>query len=144
MAHPTFLSVGHTEAFIFTLSALSKRRDLLTTEETETAWNSVSELYKNHEELFDGKQALHVGLRRLTVKAWDSSQSDNVAAEPEFIRTLRLLYDLECGRFRQNMEVGSIQDGFEIGVSSVAALNLTIAAIDSREMMSEALVTARR
>jgi hypothetical protein len=88
-----FFLWGTREAFIFTLTVLSKRRDLLTTEETTTAWNSVAELYKNHGELFDGKQAWHVGLRRLTLKAWDSSQSDNVAAEPEFIRTLGHLRD---------------------------------------------------
>lgn len=96
-----FFLWGTREAFIFTLTVLSKRRDLLTTEETEAAWNSVTELYKNHEELFDGKQALHVGLRRLTLKAWDSFQSDNVAAEPEFIRTLRHLQDKKGTRHNQ-------------------------------------------
>jgi hypothetical protein len=88
-----FFLWGTREAFIFILTVLSKSRDLLTIEETETTWNSVAELYKNHEELFDGREALYVGLRRLTLKAWNSSQSDIVAAEPEFIRTLRHLQD---------------------------------------------------
>ncbi|KAJ5976362.1 hypothetical protein N7481_010069 [Penicillium waksmanii] len=96
-----FFLWGTREAFIFILTVLSKSRDLITLQETETAWNSVAELYKNHEELFDGREALYVGLRRLTLKAWDSSQSDNVAAEPAFIRTLRHLQDRKGARHNQ-------------------------------------------
>ncbi|KAJ5892647.1 hypothetical protein N7504_009338 [Penicillium tannophilum] len=100
-----FFLWGTREAVIFTLTVLSKRRDLLTTEETQTAWNSVAELYKNHEELFDSKQDLLVGLRGLTLKAWDPSQSDNVAAEPEFIRTLRHVQDKKGRRHNQCQDV---------------------------------------
>lgn len=84
-----FFLWGTREAFIFILTILSKSGHLLTVQETETTWDSVAELYKNHDELFDGREILYVSLRRLTLKAWDSSRSDNVAAEPEFIWTLR-------------------------------------------------------
>lgn len=86
-----FFLWGTRDSFIFMLTILSKRRDLLFPEQIEAAWKSIAQLYQNHDELFDGKQALNVALRRLALQAWDSYQSGSGDPEPDFISTLRSL-----------------------------------------------------
>lgn len=86
-----FFLWGTRDSFIFILTTLWKRRDLLSTEEVNAAWKSVEQLYQNHDELFDDKQTLHVALRRLALKAWDSYLPNSSAPEPGFIGTLRTL-----------------------------------------------------
>ncbi|KAJ5316157.1 hypothetical protein N7476_006464 [Penicillium atrosanguineum] len=86
-----FFLWGTRDSFIFILTTLSKRRDLLSREQIEAAWRSIAQLYQNHDELFDGKQALNVALRRLALQAWDSYQSSSGDLQPEFIDTLQSL-----------------------------------------------------
>ena len=84
---------------------LLKRRDLLSAAEVEIAWKSVAQLYQNHDELFEGKQALHVALRRLALKAWDLYQPSGVVVEPGFIRTLRSLRDRREKRLKESDKI---------------------------------------
>ncbi|OOQ84245.1 C6 transcription factor domain-containing protein [Penicillium brasilianum] len=86
-----FFLWGTRDSFIFMLTTLLKQRDLLSHDQIKAAWKSVGELYKNHDELFDSRQALSMAMRCLALKAWDSWQSRSSAPEPEFIRTLRSL-----------------------------------------------------
>lgn len=86
-----FFLWGARDSLIFIFATISKRRDLLSTGAIDSAWASVAKLYQNHDELFDGKQALHVALRRLALRTWDSYCSSCGAPEPEFIRALRRL-----------------------------------------------------
>ncbi|OJI99212.1 hypothetical protein ASPVEDRAFT_80830 [Aspergillus versicolor CBS 583.65] len=86
-----FFLWGTRDSFVFILTMLSNRRDLLSPVEVETAWKSVAQLYRNHDELFESKQALYVTLQRLALKAWDSYQLDSGVSEPAFIATLRNL-----------------------------------------------------
>ncbi|KAJ5380828.1 uncharacterized protein N7496_003256 [Penicillium cataractarum] len=86
-----FFLWGTRDSFIFMLTTLLKQRDLLSHDQIEAAWKSVAELYQNHDELFDSRQALSMAMRCLALKAWDSWKSSSSAPEPEFIRTLRSL-----------------------------------------------------
>jgi hypothetical protein len=86
-----FFLWGTRDAFIFMLTTLLKQRDLLSHDQIDAAWKSVAELYQNHDELFDSRQALSMAMRCLALKAWDSWQSNSSAPEPEFISALRSL-----------------------------------------------------
>jgi hypothetical protein len=86
-----FFFWGTRDSFIYVLTILLKRCDLLSPGEIEAAWNSIAQLYQHHDELFNGKQALNVALRRLSLKAWDSYKKTSSAPEPYFISTLRSL-----------------------------------------------------
>jgi hypothetical protein len=88
-----FFLWGMRDSFIFILTTLSKRRDLLSTGEIDAAWASVAQLYQNHDELFVSKQVLHLVLGRLALKAWDSYHPSSNVPEPDFIHTLRRLRD---------------------------------------------------
>ncbi|KAJ5548512.1 hypothetical protein N7513_005746 [Penicillium frequentans] len=70
-------------------------RDLLSPEEVEIAWKSITQLYHHHDELFTCQQALYVALRRLSLEAWEACQPTSSALEPGFISTLRILRDEE-------------------------------------------------
>lgn len=96
-----FFLWGTRDSFIFILTTLLKRRDFLSAEQIEAAWNSVAQLYQNHDELFDGKQALNVALRRLALQVWDSYQSSSGDPEPGFIKALRSLRGKKQGRKNQ-------------------------------------------
>ncbi|KAJ5895218.1 hypothetical protein N7495_006909 [Penicillium taxi] len=96
-----FFLWGTRDSFIFILTTLWKRRDLLSSEQIEDAWENVGQLYQNHDELFDGKQALNVALRRLTLQIWDSYQSSSDHSEPEFIKTLR---SVRCKKMKRKAQ----------------------------------------
>ncbi len=93
-----FFLWGTRDSFVFVLTMLSKRRDLLSPAQVETAWKSVAQLYENHDELFESKQALYVALQRLSLNAWDSYQLDSDTPEPTFIATLRSLRETRENR----------------------------------------------
>ncbi|KAL3476352.1 fungal-specific transcription factor domain-containing protein [Aspergillus californicus] len=88
-----FFLWGTRDSFIFTLTTLLKRSDLLSVGEVAIAWESIANLYKSHGELFDDTQALHVALRRLALRAWDSYPPNSSAPEPAYISTLRHLQE---------------------------------------------------
>ncbi|KAL4805363.1 hypothetical protein BDV18DRAFT_152709 [Aspergillus unguis] len=99
-----FFLWGTRDSFVFILTTLLNERDLLSHEEIEAAWKSIAELYQNHDELFDSRQAFSMAMRCLALKAWDSGPSSR-GPEPEFIRALRSL-KRQCG-----LSPGA--DGFE-------------------------------
>ncbi|PYH43084.1 putative C6 transcription factor, partial [Aspergillus saccharolyticus JOP 1030-1] len=83
-----FFLWGTYDSFIFVLTTLWKRPDLLSAAEVEAAWNKVEQLYCNHDELHHSKP-LYVAFRRLTIKAWDAQSPSNTRPEPGFIATAR-------------------------------------------------------
>lgn len=86
-----FFLWGTRDSLIFLLTTVLKQRDLLSQDQIATAWKSVAQLYQNHDELFDTRQAFSMAMRCLALKAWGSWQSISSAPEPEFISTLRSL-----------------------------------------------------
>lgn len=86
-----FFLWGTRDSLIFLLTTVMKQRDLFSHDQIEAAWKSVAELYQNHDELFDSRQAFSMAMRCLALKAWDSWKSRNSATEPEFISALRSL-----------------------------------------------------
>ncbi|EPS25562.1 hypothetical protein PDE_00496 [Penicillium oxalicum 114-2] len=101
-----FFLWGTRDSLVVVLMTLLTRRDLLTYEQIENAWNSVAELYRHHEELYDGRKALSVAMRCLALKAWDSWQSSSHASEPEFIGKLRL-WRKPAARQNRDCDVGT-------------------------------------
>ncbi|KAF3393744.1 Transcription factor vrtR1 [Penicillium rolfsii] len=97
-----FFLWGTRDSFIFMLTTLLKQRDLLSHDQIEAAWQSVAELYRNHDELFDSRQALSMAMRTLALKAWDSWRSSSRASEPEFISKLRSLRKNQDERHQQS------------------------------------------
>lgn len=97
-----FFLWGTRDSFIFMLTTLLKQRDLLSHDQIEAAWKSVAELYQNHDELFDSRQALSMAMRGLALKAWDSWKTSSSAPEPEFISALRSLKKNEDKRQQQS------------------------------------------
>ncbi|KAJ5234556.1 uncharacterized protein N7469_003724 [Penicillium citrinum] len=100
-----FFLWGTRDSFIFMLATLLKDRAFLSHEEIENAWKSIAQLYQNHDELFEGKKVLDVALGRLTLKAWDSWQSERGLADPEFIGSLR------HARRKQENRQNKVDDG---------------------------------
>ncbi|KAL1863573.1 hypothetical protein Plec18167_000667 [Paecilomyces lecythidis] len=85
-----FFLWGTYDSFVFTLTSLWRRSDLLSPSEIDAIWRRVEQLYHDHEELLQPR-ALYVALRRLTLKAWDACPPSTVISEPVFIVTLRSL-----------------------------------------------------
>ncbi|KAK0702333.1 fungal-specific transcription factor domain-containing protein [Lasiosphaeris hirsuta] len=86
-----FFLWGTWDSLILVLTTLWRRDGLLSASETRAAWEKVGQVYQNHAELLELKQALHVAFGRLTLKAWDAQQPSNGSPEPSFITTLRCL-----------------------------------------------------
>lgn len=84
-----FFLWGTRDSFIFMLATLLKDRDILSSQEIENCWSTITQLYRNHDELFECRKMLDVALGRLTLKAWDSWQQERDLPEPEFINKLR-------------------------------------------------------
>ena len=61
----------------------------------EEVWPKIGNIYANHPSLIPQSRSLHIAIARLTLKAWDSYQSqvrrgeDATPPEPPFITTLR-------------------------------------------------------
>jgi hypothetical protein len=60
----SFFVWGSWESLIFVLNSL-RRSDLLSPAETDAAWRRVEQVYKNHGELLESRQALHIAVGRL-------------------------------------------------------------------------------
>ncbi|OCT50008.1 putative fungal specific transcription factor [Cladophialophora carrionii] len=86
----SFFIWGSWDSLIFTITSLQKP-DLLPPATTDAAWRRVEELYNNHGELLESKQALHIAIRRITLKAWAANPPQNRVPEPAFITELRSL-----------------------------------------------------
>jgi hypothetical protein len=86
----SFFIWGSWDSLIFTITSL-RRPGLLPPAATDDAWRTVEELYSNHGELLDSKQALHMAVRRITLKAWAANPPTGHAPEPSFILELRSL-----------------------------------------------------
>jgi hypothetical protein len=88
----SFFLWGTWDAIIRVLTSLWKKADLFATAEVRAAWENVEALYRHHEELLTSKQALHVALGRLALKAWEATPPRTAGsgiAEPGFIGILR-------------------------------------------------------
>ena len=85
----SFFAWGSWDSLVYILTSL-RQSDLLSPMDTDAAWSRVEQVYNNHgSELLESKQALHVAVGRLTIKAWDASPSAKSTQEPAFIATLR-------------------------------------------------------
>ncbi|KAJ6134439.1 hypothetical protein N7523_000761 [Penicillium sp. IBT 18751x] len=126
-----FFLWGTRDSLIFILTTLSKRRDLLYPEQIDAAWKSMAQLYQNHDELLDGKQALNVALRRLALQTWDSYQSSSGDLEPSFIGTLRSLQEKkEKRKNKQDKSMYAMPDAASSsGHSPMSGMNTSL---DSR------------
>jgi hypothetical protein len=101
---------GTWEGLIFNLTTLRGLGASLTGEEKDGAWRRIEQLFRNHpSELLGSRRALHVAVRRLTLKAWDICPAGR--GEPDFINTLRDLRKaaLQChpSRWATTAPVGS-------------------------------------
>ncbi|CAH0041664.1 unnamed protein product [Clonostachys rhizophaga] len=85
-----FFLWGSWDSLIYTLTSLREAAEWLAPADIDDAWTRVSQVYANHPDLLRPKQPLHVAFGRLTLKAWDVSQSSNSKnKEPDFIKSLR-------------------------------------------------------
>ena len=86
----SFFVWGSWDSLIFVLTTL-QRDDLLSSTETDAAWTRIEQIYNNRSELLELKQALHIAIRRLTLKAWDTNPPSVNEPDPTFITSLRSL-----------------------------------------------------
>lgn len=88
--------------------------------ELYTTWNKVAQIYSNHKELFEGRQALHTAIGRVTLKAWHANPPDKSSPEPEFIIALRARCEKTASRQRKGVSGGEgptmvVDDAFCFG-----------------------------
>lgn len=117
---------GSWESLIFNLTTLRGKGGELGTLEKDEAWKRVEQLYTNHpSEMLESRRALHVAIRRLTLKAWDSCPAGR--AEPQFIGTLRSLRQAALqGRLSRSMAPalsGSTPDALDTPSSAESISN---------------------
>lgn len=111
-----FFAWGTWDSIIFILTRLRKSETLPS---VDAAWSRVSQIYSNHDELLTSKRALHIGVGRLAVKAWDTTPPTRNTPEPAFILQLRaqqlardkgratsVASPAECGGFLDGMDFG--------------------------------------
>lgn len=84
----SFWAYGSWDSLIYIMTSLRKP-GLLSHDEVDNTWSKVEQVYGNHGDLLNLKQALHVAFRRLTLKAWHANPLSSSATEPDFISTLR-------------------------------------------------------
>ena len=80
---------GMWESLILVLTILRRHGDDLSALEARAGWTKVGQVYENHAELVRSSRALHIALRRLTLRAWDGQPERNRIMEPAFVSTLR-------------------------------------------------------
>ncbi|KAK3709614.1 hypothetical protein LTR37_010835 [Vermiconidia calcicola] len=75
------------------------------------AWSRVEQVYNNREEFLKSKRALHIAVRRLTLKAWDAYSLSNNVPEPSFIKSLLSLQRVHSkrGTQGQNSDAASLK-----------------------------------
>ena len=86
----SFFVWGSWDSLIFVLTTLQKY-DLLSPAENDSAWSKIEQIYNNRSELLALKQALHIAIRRVTLKAWDANPPSTSPPDPTFITALRSL-----------------------------------------------------
>jgi hypothetical protein len=84
-----FFLWGTWDSLMFILTTLWRRNDLFTPKEYFATWDRLQKVYQNHEELMLSKRALHVAIRRFTLKVWDSRPSSIAMSTPELIKQLQ-------------------------------------------------------
>lgn len=84
----SFFAWGSWDSITFVLTSI-RRPNLLSTVETDAAWNRVEQVYSNRAELLESKRALPQAIGRLALKAWAANPRSNRSTEPTFINTLR-------------------------------------------------------
>lgn len=83
-----FWAYGSWDSLIYILTSL-RRPGLLSRDEVNDTWSKVEQVYSNHGDLLESKQALHVAFRSLTLRAWDANPPSSSNPEPAFISTSR-------------------------------------------------------
>lgn len=84
----SFFVWGSWDSLVFVLTSL-RSSDFLSPAEIDAAWDKIEQIHHNHPELVESKQALHIALKRATLKAWDANSSQSNRLDPAFITTLR-------------------------------------------------------
>lgn len=84
----SFWAYGSWDSLIYVLDSL-RRPDLLSRGEIDDTWGKVEQVYVNHVDLLESRQALHIAFGILTLKAWNANPPSSSVPEPNFIRRLR-------------------------------------------------------
>ncbi|KAL4742942.1 putative fungal-specific transcription factor [Aspergillus similis] len=82
--------------------------------ELDTAWNKITEVYRNHEELVISRRDLHTTIGKETLKAWDANPPSNSSPEPSFIIDLRDKHEEKVGKRQESIDrmiLGNFADG---------------------------------
>ncbi|KAK3698411.1 hypothetical protein LTR37_016981 [Vermiconidia calcicola] len=106
----TFFLWGSWDSLVFILTSLHNS-GLLSPADSAAAWSRAEQVYNNHEEFLESKRALHIAVRRLTLKAWDANPPSNSVPEPGFIKSLRSLQMVHSmrGTQGQNSDATSLK-----------------------------------
>ncbi|KAL4985832.1 hypothetical protein BDW68DRAFT_198551 [Aspergillus falconensis] len=82
--------------------------------ELDTAWNKITEVYHNHEELVISRRALHTTIGKETLKAWDANPPNNSSPEPSFIVALRAKHEEKFNKRQESVggtRIGNVAEG---------------------------------
>ncbi|KAF4554119.1 Fungal specific transcription factor domain-containing protein 46 [Elsinoe fawcettii] len=86
----TFFAWGSWDSIIFILTSLQSPESVpLTQKQIDVAWDKVEQVYSDHSEFLELRQALYLAIGRLAVKAWDTHPRSSDVMDPLFITTLR-------------------------------------------------------
>lgn len=113
-----FFLWGTWDSFIYVLTSLWRRVGMLSSAETNAAWDSVVQAYHNHDELLQSQRSLHVALRCLTLKAWDANPPSHGTPEPDIILTLQSLQRVSPPRSKDQDSGADILDATASGTDA--------------------------
>lgn len=99
----SFWAYGSWDSLIYVLTSL-QRPGLLSRDEIDETWRKLEQVYNNHNDLLESRQALHVAFRSLTLKAWSANPPSSNLPEPGYIGTLR-------SRQRRQLQTRAAIDG---------------------------------
>ncbi|KAK6398293.1 hypothetical protein LTR65_003373 [Meristemomyces frigidus] len=88
-----FFAWGSWDSLIFVATSVRRQDGGLSSAESDGAWGRVQQVYDSHGELLNMKQALHMAVGRLTLKAWSANPPSGGVLEPAFIVALRSLLE---------------------------------------------------
>jgi len=92
------------DAFVFML--IESQSELPTAPVTEKVWDLVSEVFRHHQQLIGDVNELHVALRRLVLKAWDTREAEVERRGLPKLKALPIVAQLreKAGRARHNAQ----------------------------------------
>ncbi|KAF2221325.1 putative fungal-specific transcription factor [Elsinoe ampelina] len=86
----SFFAWGSWDSIIFLLTSLQSPESVpLTQKQIDVAWDKIQQVYNDHSEFLELKQALYAAIGRLAVKAWDAHPRTGDTIQPDFVLKLR-------------------------------------------------------